>query len=382
MLNTTLNSTETRYKKSTDVNKNRILTLRTCEDGRSKETHLLNLKVDPEKTSKHRDRQAVKNFAKLGELDEILSPDDLKRALEEGVLPAPYVVDYKVPLDIGGSTNLTNMYVVDRDVAELMDFLYWRQIRAFVKSACENSERRRQTPPKIAVSFGMLPIVFTQEKFLGYVLPHERKGLEKYLAQKAEQDTIKSEKVSAQTLADGNDLWRLSAPDALPPGMKMAIIKVAPRLWIERNQVRGEYIKMRPKIVLASLLRGDFKDLPIDTQRQIRKTERVPGHVNLTCHHILPLALGGGNEMKNICWLNGRVHILLHQKFFAPYETFMYGMVNVPQNLFFEVPIPENAKIQRYELVKGVLVPVGNGNGGNNPPTPPVHPGRRGRKAR
>ena len=122
--------------------------------------------------------------------------------------------------------------------------------------------------------------------------------------------------------------------------------------------MRGEYIAMRPKMVLASLRRGDFKDLPIATQRQIRTTERVPGYVNRTCHHILPLALGGGNEMHNICWLNDHIHTLLHQKFISPYEALMHGMVSVPPNLFFEMPVPQDAQVPRYRLVQGTLQPV------------------------
>ena len=175
------------------------------------------------------------------------------------------------------------------------------------------------------------------------------------MIQKAEQETKKSEKVSVQTLADGSVLWHLSAPEMLPRGLKMAIVKVSPRLWVECNRVRGEYIAMRPKIVLASLRRGDFKDLPIATQRQIRSKERVPAHVNRTCHHILPLALGGENEMRNICWLDDRVHTLLHQKFIAPYEAYMHGMVSVPPNLFFEIPVPQDTKVARYRLVQGTL---------------------------
>ncbi len=350
MLHTTINSAEKRYKKSKDVKKNIVLSFRTCENGCPKESYFLNLKGVQEKPSKRRNRYVVKQFAKMGKLDEILSPETLKQATEEGVLPPPYVVDYKVPLDLGGSSNVSNMYVVDRNVAELMDVLYWRQIRLEVNAACHDRDQKHQKPPRIIVSFAQLPRLFTQEKFLEYILPHERKGLQKYLNQKATQEAIKNEKVSVQVLPDGSELWRLLAQEMLPSGLRRAIIKVAPRLWVERNRLRGEYIKMRPKIVLASLRRGDFKDLPIATQRQIRTRERVPGYVGRTCHHILPLALGGENEMTNICWLNERVHTLLHQKFISPYETHMHGMVDVPQNLFFEIPIPSDAKIQTYTI--------------------------------
>jgi len=352
----TISSTEKRYKKSKDTKKNIVLTFRTAEDGRPKESYYLNFN-EYSKSSKRRDRYFVKQLAKEGELDEILSPDDLKRALSDGVLPPPYVVDYKVPLDLGGAGKLRNMYVVDANVAELMDALYWHQIRLELR-AFKDRYKGQQPPDRILVSFATLPKLFTQQKFLEYVLPHERKELQRYLSKKVQQDIEKNEKVSVQTLADGNVLWSLMMPEKLPKGMKMAIVQVNPRLWVERRQVRSEYAAMRSKMVLASLRRGDFKDLPVEMQRQIRRTERVPSAANRTCHHILPLALGGENKMQNVCWLDDRIHKLIHQKFISPFEARMHGMATLPENLFFEMPVPVNAQIERYRLVQGVLQPV------------------------
>ena len=354
MVRITVNSSEKRYKKSKDSNKNIVLTLRTNEEKQSKESHFLNLRGMPDKPSKRRDRYFVKQVAQSGALMGILLPGELKRASEEGVLPPPYMVDYKIPLDIGGTSNISNMYIVDQNVADLMDFLYWRQIRLEV-NALKEHQQQQKNPSKIAVSFAKLPQVFTQDEFLSYILAHERKGLQKYLMEKKLQETDTVEKVSIENFPNGDVLWRLKSPEPVPEGTQMTIVKVRPRLWVERSRWRSEYMALRPEFIKISLRRGDFDDLSDDIRKKIMQTGHVPSFARRTCHHILPLVLGGENRLNNLCWLDEKIHSRLHAKFIAPLEDRLHGLTKLPENLFFEIPVPVGAKVPQYKLVKGKL---------------------------
>lgn len=356
-MNFSINSSEKRYRKTTDGNKNVLLTFRTLEDGTAKEVHLLNFRETPDRPSKRRDRFFVKQLAADGAFAGLLSPDDIEKATNEGVLPSPYVVDYKIPLDLGGSSDLRNMYVVDKDVAELMEVLYWHQIRTEVH-AFQARQEQQKSNHKIGVSFASIPRVFTQEAFLKYILQHERKGLQKYLAKKKLAEEGAPERVSFQSLSDGGLLLRLIAPDVPPKGMQLSIIGVSPREWNDRSRLREEYTQLRPQIAMASLQRGDFDAWPKDMRQKIIDSDgHIPGVAQVTCHHILPILLGGDNKMKNICWLNDEVHKLIHSKFIAPLESCLHRISTGAGRLFFEMPVPEGVSLQTYTLVNGALVP-------------------------
>ncbi len=357
MSNAFINSNEKRYKKTTNANKDVVLTLRTLEDGTTKEVHFLNFRENPDKPSKRRDRFFVKQLAKDKELDRILLPNDLERAKTEGVLPAPYVVDYKIPLDLGGSGNTSNMYVVDRDVAKLMEHLYWKQIRTEIRALrMRPIQQRKQS--RIGVSFAPIPHVFTEQAFLQYIQQHERKELQKYLAKKKQADTPTPQKVIFQNLPNGELLLQPIASGPVPKGFEMAIVRVFPREWNDRTRLRGEYTQLRTQIALDSLKRGDFDAWPEGMRKKIASSGgHVPSVAQVTCHHILPLLLGGDNKMKNICWLNEHVHNLIHSKFIAPLESCLFSLSENISHLFFEMPIPEGTALQTYKLDKGELVP-------------------------
>lgn len=353
----TVNSVEKRYKKIIDSNKDVILTFRTLEDGSTKEVHFLNFRETPDRPSKRRDRFCVKQLAEKGYFKGILSPDDIQRALTEGVVPDPYVVDYKIPLDLGGSGTVGNMYVVDRYVAELMEHLYWKQIRMEIQALQMRSTQQKKRS-RIGVSFARLPRVFTQEDFLNYIMQHERKELQKYLIKKKRETEPLPKKVVFQYFSNNELLLRLIVPEKVPQGMKMAIIKVSPRQWDDRSRLRGDYTHSRAQIALASLQRGDFDAWPEELRKKIISSGgHVPSVAHVTCHHILPLLLGGDNKVKNVCWLNDKVHENIHNKFIAPLESCLYGMEQKPSKLFFEMPVPEGASIQTYSLVNGELQP-------------------------
>ncbi len=103
-----------------------IIELLTHEGGRPK-THFLNFKesrfISPFRF-KRQARAFVRTLAGKGVFDGSFSAEELKLASKSGKLPDSYMVDYKIPLELGGLNGPDNMYVVDRQVFELMDLLY------------------------------------------------------------------------------------------------------------------------------------------------------------------------------------------------------------------------------------------------------------------
>jgi len=351
-----INSQQKRYKRSKDSKKNLVsFELLSREKDEKRTLHILNLRGAPQKPSKRRDRFVVKKLAEEGALNGVLSPEAIERAKTTGVLPPTLTVDYKIPLDLGGLATTENMYVVDKDVAVLMDKLYWHQLRLEVNKI---REQYGQNTPKIGISLYPLPNVFTQEDFLNYVLFYERKGLSTYLAKRRKLIMDTPDRIVFESLPNGESLLKLRNPPQLPADMKMVIVRVNPRSNTEQQTIRAEYIEKRPAIVQASLRRGDFDALTPQDKKQIAQKGHVP--TILSCHHILPLHLGGGNEMSNIRWMDHLEHSALHQRFIAPLESCLFVLSDEVKNgLFFEMPVPVGAKIPTYTLQNGQLVPSG-----------------------
>jgi len=322
----------------------------------AKKMHFLNFKssrtINPFRF-KRQARHFVRDLAAKGAFNGEFSPEELALATKSGKLPDSYVVDYKIPLELGGLNCPDNMYVVDCQVLDLMAVLYWHQIR-ILANAFKHTNKTNGSA-RMGILCSPIPSFFDQKAFLNFILPDDLIAVKSCLQatqkrkKKAESEVVASEHSNGVVL-------NMENPPALPPHMEMALVQVQPIPQEERDRIALEYEDRRNDIVIASLKRGDFKKLSRQELRQIEQIGRVPAH--LSCHHILPRELGGSNEMQNICWLPTKAHEMLHQKFLTPLTNHLYKIIEqqgLEKSVFLEMPVPEGAKISKFFIKDGVL---------------------------
>ena len=339
-----INSDRKRYKRK-KVNRQVIIELLTRQSGKPKRLRFLNFKEKFALKSvrfKKRAKLLVKRMAAEGDFDGVFTEKEIKRALASGKLPRGYIVDYQIPTDMGGLHSLTNMYVVDRDVAFLMDALYWHQVRLEVNAFLANPKNEFG---KIGVFMEPCPRFFSLKNFLEYILPDEKRMLGGLLRRRKEQAATEPKNVIRQDLRNGIIL-RLSKRPPMPENMEMTLVPVELVTPDERGRVRAEYTEKRPQIIQESIIRGDFKRFSAEIQEYISRTGRVP--TTLSCHHILPRALGGKNDMKNVCWLTDEEHQNLHKCFITPLANYFSWMMETPRPVFMELPVPTGSKIKTF----------------------------------
>ena len=350
-----LSGRDKRYRKKKDKFKNTILEFLVRETSQEKETVFLNIQgatPDPQFDVKKHANKLVKKLAREGAFKGLFKTREIKNAEINGRLPRDYQVDFIIPPAVGGSYTAENMYVTSKEVATLMYDLYWRQILLEMKVFQYKGDEH-----KFGIVKPKTPKFFTCLDFLDFVLPHEKQKIAEYLARKAQwrreavQHISRQEKPNMLILSLGR---KMKAPE----GMKMAFAKVRSVPMDERALVRQEYLKTRPEIVRQSLLRGDFDKLPNDVKEVIAATGHIPESTGLTCHHILPRSLGGGNEMENIFWVDKNAHISLHRIFIDPLVDYLDGLIGEKRPIYFQMPVPQNAKIPLYNLTRrGSIIP-------------------------
>ena len=351
-----LGGREKRYRRKKDKFKNTLLEFLVHEKGQEKETVFLNIQgatPDPQFDVKKQANKLVKKLAREGAFNGVFKTREIKNAEINGRLPRDYQVDFIIPPAVGGSYTAENMYVTSKEVATLMYDLYWRQIllemRAFQYKGDEH---------KFGIVKPVTPKFFSCLAFLDFILPHEKQKIAEYLARKAQwrreavQHIARLDRPNMLVLSLGR---KLKAPD----GMKMAFVKVKGVPMDERAMVRQEYLKTRPDIVRQSLLRGDFDSLSNDIREVIAATGHIPEQTGLTCHHVLPRALGGKNDMDNIFWVDKNAHLSLHRIFIDPLVDYLDGLIGENRSIYFQMPVPQDTKIPLFGMTRrGVMVPM------------------------
>ena len=344
-----------RYRKRKDKFKNITLDFMVYERGQERETVVLNVEgsdPNPKFDLKKQANKLVKRLAKEGAFNGFFKTSDIKNAEIHGKLPRDYQVDFIVPPAVGGSYSADNLYVTSKDVADLMYNLYWHQILMEVSSF-----RYKDDPHKFSVVFPKMPRFFSNKDFLDMVLPHERHILSEYFNRKAARRREAYQKI-ARTDKKRYLILEMNKKTRPPKGMKMAYVKVHAVPFDERARIKQEYLRSRENIVRQSLARGDFNGLSETDIWVIAKSGHVPDRTGLTCHHVIPRAVGGQNDMDNIIWLDKDVHFGLHKNYINLLVTYFDDLLGEKRPVFFEMPVPEDTKLPLYvKTRRGIIVP-------------------------
>ena len=292
-------------------------------------------------------------MARQGVFNGCFKAREVKNAEINGRLPRDYQVDFIIPPAVGGAYSADNLYVTSKEVATLMYDLYWRQILLEMKAFQYKGDGH-----KIGVEIPAMPRFFSSLEFLDFVLPLEKQKIAEYLARKA-QWRREAVRMISRTENSNSLVLELGKKIRAPEGMKMAFVLVRPVPMDERAQVRQEYLKIRPDIVRASLERGDFDHLSQEIRERIAATGHIPEETGLTCHHIVPRALGGKNDMNNICWIDKNAHLGLHRIYIDPLVDYLDGLLGENRPIYFGMPVPENTKIPLYQKTRrGTVMPA------------------------
>ena len=345
-----------RYSKKRDKYKNSILEFLVRESSQEKKIIYINTEgsaIDPTFDFKKQSNRLVKKLAREGAFNGCFKVREVKNAEINGRLPRDYQIDFIVPPAVGGSYSIDNMYVTTKEVATLMYDLYWRQVLLELKAFQCRSEGH-----KLGVSLPKIPRFFSGLEFLDFVLPEEKRTIAEYLARKA-QWRREAVRMISRTEKSNALVLKLGRQIRPPEGMKMAFVKVRSVPMDERAVVRQEYLKTRPDIVRASLARGDFDHLSEEIRERIAATGHIPEETGLTCHHILPRALGGKNDMNNIFWIDKNAHLGLHRIYIDPLVDYLDGLVGENRPIYFEMPVPKDTKIPLYQQTRhGAILPL------------------------
>ena len=338
-----------RYRKKKDKFKNTILEFLVREKNQEKEMIFLNVDgatPDPQFDVKRQSGKLVKKLAREGFFNGCFKTREVKNAEINGKLPKDYQVDFIIPPAVGGTYSPENLYVTSKEVATLMYDLYWRQILLELKAFQYKGDGHR-----FGIIMPKVPRFFSNLDFLDFVLPEEKRTIAEYLARKAQWRREAIRQISCE---DKKDYLMLALGKVIrpPEGMKMAFVKVHAVPMDKRAQVRQEYLRTRPDIVRASLVRGDFESMSEDVKEMIAATGHIPESEGLTCHHIIPRSLGGENDMDNIFWLEKNAHLSLHRIYIDPLVDYLDGLVGEKRPIFFQMPVPESTKIPLYVQTK------------------------------
>ena len=335
-----------RYHKTTNRFKDIIFYLEGKKDDVPCEEVLLSLvsqeEIPPRRVLQKKTKNFIKQMAESGAFEEFNQRVRF-RASKKGKLPRGYDIFYLIPPSIGGSYDISNMIVTMPEISHLMYEYYWKQLIPFVhKNALQPNGH------KMGVAFRKIPKVFTPDDFFDFVLPDERSSFEALLTARLHW------RERVQTLAlmqEEKKYIFLKLRQALPPppGMKNEIVRVCPISEVERAAVRSEYQQKRPELVLESLKRGDFDHLSENLKARIISDKGyIPTEANLSCHHIIPRALGGLNKLDNIVWLSTEDHMVLHEKYLNPLYFCIEQMADSDKDVFVQMPIPESVDIPTY----------------------------------
>ena len=347
-----LNSKYKRYRKRKDAFKNTVLEFVVHEPCAEKETHFLNFSSAPSDNKfdfKKEANRLVKRLAKEGAFSSF-SVSEQKNAELNGKLPKGFQVDFIIPPAVGGKYSFDNLYVVPKEVSLLMYQLYWRQVIPEFKAFINKKE-----PHRFGVQFPKIPKLFFRRHFLNFIPNYEKQDIVKYLERKEKWRKNALNHVLVNSNKRTIVLRALKRKD-VPSGMKYALLKISSLSSMERAKRRQEYLHVRPDLVRSSLKRGDFQHLPTKTQDIILRTGHVPDSADLTCHHVLPRALGGENGLDNICWLSKNDHMRLHRGYIDPLIEYLDGLFDEKRSIFIEIPVPVNTKMPLFTLSKQGLV--------------------------
>ena len=341
-----------RCRKKRDRSQNVILDLLVNETGTEKKVHFLDLANQKKADTfnfKRASNRLVHRLAEAGAFQSFPIREQ-KRAELYGKVPRGYEVDFIIPPAIGGSYSIDNLYLVPKDISQLMYDLYWKPLLPELKRFLHKKDG-----PKIGIMMPDIARVFSQKAFLSFVLPNERDELEKYLARKKawRLDALKRVCVKNKKHYLILQLFRRLPP---PEGMKYALVEGKSISLLESSKVKQAYLRDRDQRVLACLERGDFEKLPLDVQDFIKKKGRLPASVDLTCHHIVPRAMNGGNDIKNMCWLDKVSHERLHQIYINPLVEYCDFLSDEKRKIFVEIPVPVNTTIPHYFLTRKEIV--------------------------
>ena len=348
-----LNCHKQRCRKRRDKGGNVILDLVVREVIGEKYIHFLDLANQTKADTfnlKRATNRLVHRLAKNGEFQNFPIRDQ-KRAELYGKVPRGYEVDFIIPPAIGGSYSIENLYLVPKDISQLMYALYWKPLFPELKRFLYKKDGK-----KIGIMMPDIPRVFSQKAFLNFVLPKERDELEKYLIRKKawRLEALKRVVVKNKKHYLILSLLHRQRP---PQNMKYALVEGKRISLLESSKTKQAYLREREQRVRACLKRGDFDGLPVEIREIIETTGRIPSSVDLTCHHVVPRSLGGGNDIRNMCWLDKAFHEKLHQTYINPLVEYCDFLSEEKRKIFIEIPVPQDTTIPHYFLTrKEVLV--------------------------
>ena len=345
-----------RCRKRRDEFNNAIFDLLVNETPLEKKVFFLRLPVQKPDTKrfnfKKESNRLIHRLAAAGAFQS-LSLREQKRAELCGKIPHGYEIEFIIPPTLGGAYSIDNMYVVPKDVHQLMYELYWRLLLPDLNRFLYIKDKH-----KVGIRMPDIPRFFSQKTFLDFVLPSERPAIEKFLARKKAWRTEAMKRVAVQNKRR-HVILRQSFRKAPPPGMKYVLIPAKFPSVVARSKARLEYLQQRPTLIMESLKRGDLDFLPFSVRLQIEKTGQVPESLNLTFHHIIPRSIGGTNNIENMVWLDKEKHFKLHQEYISPVLEYLDFLVDDPRRVYCEIPVPNDTELPCYTATKKArIVPL------------------------
>lgn len=281
----------------------------------------------------------VRRLATRHCFDGIFSEKDKAIALKTGHLPKNYMVDFRIPLELGGTMDSSNMYVVSSDVAEIMDETYW----SVIKNCKDKFLQEKDFTHKLGFYMPSLPCVFTNEAFLDFVPATDRAAYEKVFQNKANWRSKLGNKVISQQFKKGI-LLSLQKKPVVPTNMSMKIVKADFVSGAEKKIRRYDFNQNRSQFLQACGLRGDFN--------LFLHSDTTDTQQDLTAHHVIPLACGGNNDINNIVFLPYKQHTALHEEYLDPIQEKFNLLSCTGKNIFIEIPVPDCCRLPTYHVTK------------------------------
>ncbi|MBP5343487.1 MAG: HNH endonuclease [Alphaproteobacteria bacterium] len=342
-----------RWRRKRDEHDNVILDLLVNESDSEKKIYFLDItSLEKERNFdlKRQIKLLVRRLARQGAFQSFPIRDQ-KRAELYGQIPKGYEADFMIPPSLGGSYDIENICIVSKYISQLMYELYWKPLSLEVKRFIHKRDAKKTR--KIGIKMPDFPRVFSQRAFLNFVLPQEREPLEKYLASKRAWRLDALKRVQVRGKKDYFVL-RLSCKQRLPAGMKYVLVKARSVSLLEASKIKQAYLRQKEERVLACLERGDFNHLPKKIRESIKKTGCIPSDIDLTCHHIIPRALGGDNSIENMSWLDKEAHERIHKTYINPLVEYCDFLCEdgKKRDIYVEIPVPENAEIPQFSINK------------------------------
>ena len=264
----------------------------------------------------------VKNFmkqlAKNGTLSKAgFSVEDIMLAQNEGHVPEGFTVEQIVPGGCGARPTPNNLCLMENGLSEYLMRHLWRYFHQDLQAEKTICEKKGKPLEQITISLSGFQSVMRINDW--------KKTLDKSLLRRSKEveEELKIQKLKEMDLIilSTNNSVLLAHPVFLEKdngffsnscGLKPAIINVRLTSSSEQQKLKFEYTEKRRDIIRTIAGQGKLPEIRLNKQKDIASSGWLPKNYAYTCHHVVPRALGGNNDVENMCWLQASDHAHLH----------------------------------------------------------------------